>query len=106
MKKFKFSQSGKYFVIAGNIDMDTMHVYDSSNIEILLSELVSKSKYLTALRDDDIKETKKVVFSQDEEKIFIGTNRNILIFKLIEGMLIKKLMIPLCYGKDLYFNMK
>ena len=43
MKKFKFSKSGKYFLIAGNMDLDTIHIYDSSNIEILLSEKVSKS---------------------------------------------------------------
>lgn len=32
MKKFKFSSSGGYFVIAGNMNMDTLHIYDSSNI--------------------------------------------------------------------------
>jgi hypothetical protein len=42
MKKFKFSRSGRYFVIAGNMELDTIHVYDSSNIESLLSEKVSK----------------------------------------------------------------
>ena len=43
MKKFKFSRSGKYFVISGNMELDTIHVYDSSDIENLLSQKISKS---------------------------------------------------------------
>jgi hypothetical protein len=43
MKKFKFSHSGNKFVIAGNVDMDTIDIYDSSeNIDTLLSGSVSK----------------------------------------------------------------
>lgn len=56
MKKFKFSRSGKYFLIAGNMDMDTIHVYDSSNIDILLREKVSKDKYLSTIHAPEIKE--------------------------------------------------
>ena len=56
MKKFKFSRSGKYFLIAGNMDMDTIHVYDSSNIDILLWEKVSKDKYLSTIHAPEIKE--------------------------------------------------
>jgi hypothetical protein len=36
----------------------------------------------------EIKETQRVVFSQDEEKLFIGTNRNILIFSIKDGKLL------------------
>lgn len=88
MRKFKFSRSGKYFVIAGNMELDTIHVYDSSNIEILLSEKVSKGSYLSVLSASELKETKRVIFSQDEEKLFIGTNRNILIFSIKGGKLL------------------
>jgi 6-phosphogluconolactonase (cycloisomerase 2 family) len=56
MKKFKFSPTGKYFVIAANIESDTIHIYDSSNIEILLPEKVEKGEYLSELSDPDIKE--------------------------------------------------
>jgi hypothetical protein len=85
MKKFKFSRSGKYFLIAANMDLDTINVYDSSNIENLLSEKVSERKYLSALHAPEIKEMKKIVFSHDEEILFIATNRNILTFKVQDG---------------------
>ena len=56
MKKFKFSPTGKYFVIAANMELDTIHIYDSSNIEILLPEKVEKDLFLSELRHSDIKE--------------------------------------------------
>jgi hypothetical protein len=40
------------------------------------------------LHAPELQETKKVVFSQDEEKVFIGTNRNILIFHVKDGKLL------------------
>jgi hypothetical protein len=43
-------------LIAGNMDMDTIHVYDSSKIDILLWEKVSKDKYLSTIHAPEIKE--------------------------------------------------
>ena len=57
MKRFKFSSSGKYFAIAGNIELDTILVYDSLDIETLLSEKVSQGRYLSSLRAPEIKDT-------------------------------------------------
>ena len=99
MKKFKFSRSGNLFVIAGSMDLDIIHVYDSSNIESLLSEKVSKGTFISALQAAEIKDTKRVVFSNDEEKLFIGTNRQILVFKIKDGKLLQNIPIPHCYGK-------
>ena len=99
MKKFKFSPSGKLFVIAGNMDMDTIHIYDCSVVDTLLSEKVAKGKYFSAIKAPEIKDTLKVVFSKDEERLFIGTNRSILSFFVKDGVLISNIPIPLCYGK-------
>ena len=75
MKKFKFSHSGKFFIIAGNMKLDTIQIYDSSDIETLLKGKVSKQDCISSIRAPEIKDTQRVVFSSDEEKLFIGTNR-------------------------------
>jgi hypothetical protein len=79
--------------------MDTIHVYDCSQVDKLLSEKVANRKYISALYAPEIKDTLKVVFSKDEERLFIGTNRSILIFSVKDGVLISNIPIPLCYGK-------
>ncbi len=80
MKKFKFSHSGKYLVIAGNMEMDTILIYDSSDIESLLRDKVAKRKYISRLQAPEIKDTQRIVFTKNDEKIFLGTNRQILSF--------------------------
>jgi len=50
------------------------------------------------LKDEEIKQAEKVVFSGNDERLFVGTNRSILIFFIKSGNLLKRIQIPNVYG--------
>ncbi len=86
MKKFKFSSQGNYFVVCGSPEQETIDVYDSSNdIESLLSVRVAKGQCISKIKGQEIKEAQKLVFSQDEQIILIGTNRVIVTYRIKDG---------------------
>ena len=88
------------------MESDTIRIYDSSNIEILLPEKVEKDLFLSELRHSDIKEMQKIVFSQDEEILFLATNLKILAFNVKDGNPNWKISIdiPFGYGKALFLR--
>ena len=99
LKKFKFSDSGNLFAILSNIEGDTIQIYDSSaEIERLLSERIRRQKFIVELKAPEIFECEKVVFSGNDEYVYVGSNRVVLAFEVSSGDPVKRFGIPDIYG--------
>jgi hypothetical protein len=62
---------------------------------------VAKQKFISEVKHIDLKEAKKIVFSQNEQYLFVGTNRSVLKFEVKTGNLVKRFLIPEVYGNKI-----